>query len=72
MEIGMAKKHPEYDRGFKFGLDAGREMFSKYGRAFAEHQVEQLAANARQRGKSPDERAFDRGYTEGYRAALIR
>lgn len=68
----MAKKHPEYDRGFKFGLAAGQEMFSKYGRAFTERNLEHLAANARKRGKSPDERAFDRGYTEGYRAALIR
>jgi hypothetical protein len=63
-------KHPEYTRGFKFGYDAGSEMRTKYGRSFAEHQLDQLARNARRKGVEPATRAFDHGYVAGYRIAL--
>jgi len=68
-------KHPEYTRGFRFGHEAGSEIKSKYGRSFAEHQLDQLARHARRRGwrrRGIDDatRAFDHGYVAGYRTAL--
>ena len=63
-------KHPEYARGFRFGHEAGSEMRTKYGRSFAEHQLEQLARNARRRGVEAAVRAFDHGYVDGYRAGM--
>jgi hypothetical protein len=57
---------PEYDRGFRHGLDAGTEMRAKYGRAFADHQADVLARSARRR----DADVFDKGYALGYQTAL--
>jgi hypothetical protein len=64
-------KHPEYTRGFRHGHEAGSEMRTKYGRSFAEHQLDQLARNARRRGIDVATRAFDHGYTDGYRTGML-
>lgn len=60
--------HAEYVRGYQHGYAAGQEMRAKYGRAFADHQHDQLVRNARRRGIDVDEHAFDKGYAAGYKA----
>lgn len=60
------KKDPQYYRGFDYGFAAADEMRGKYGRAFADHQLDQLEASARKRDAEP----FDKGYAAGYRSRL--
>jgi hypothetical protein len=60
------KKAPEYFQGFDYGFADAHEMRMKYGRAFAEHGADQLAAAARKRDATP----WDKGYAAGYRSCL--